>query len=202
MHVSGDDLEHFETAFSPRERRAVVVDMHDPVSIQALMEDLMSTLEVDDTTPSLMRASGTAAHVLAQLAADHEAGPPDRHEPVRLVLSHLRTHFHHPVVVSELASMAGVSRSHFAALFRQATGCGVVEYVKRLRMARASELLLTTELSVSAISRLVGYQDPLYFSRQFRSVHGLSPSSFRRQENVTLHTADTFSAWVALQGPD
>lgn len=186
MHVSGPQLRAFEAALPDGPRRAVVVDLHDPIALQGLMEDLMTTSEVDDRPATLMRASGIAWHVLARLAADVEAGPPGRREPVRRVLSHLRVHFDQPVVITELAAMAGLSSSHFAALFREATGGGVVEYVKHLRIATACELLVTTSMPVGAIGRMVGYEDPLYFSRQFRRMHGCSPSTFRERETIDI----------------
>jgi AraC-like DNA-binding protein len=77
--------------------------------------------------------------------------------------------------------MAGFSPSHFSARFRAVTGFSVVEYVKRLRMARARQLLITSELSVAEVATDVGYADPFYFSRQFRAVTGLSPRSYRQR---------------------
>jgi transcriptional regulator GlxA family with amidase domain len=56
---------------------------------------------------------------------------------------------------------------------------GVVEYHKRLRSARARELLITTDATVADIAHSVGYDDPFYFSRQFRAINGTSPSEYR-----------------------
>ena len=56
-----------------------------------------------------------------------------------------------------------------------------MEYVKRLRIARACELLITTTMSVADIARAVGYPDPFYFSRQFRRVRDCSPTQFRER---------------------
>ena len=75
--------------------------------------------------------------------------------------------------------MVGLSASHYAALFRRATGYGVLEYQTRLRMALARELLDTTDRSVASIAREIGYTDPLYFSRHFTKVHGASPTAYR-----------------------
>jgi len=78
--------------------------------------------------------------------------------------------------------MAGLSESHFAALFRRATGYGALEYQIRLRMGLARVLLDTTARTISSIAHQVGYSDPLYFSRQFRRIHGMSPSQYRSQD--------------------
>jgi AraC-like DNA-binding protein len=83
--------------------------------------------------------------------------------------------------VSDLARLVGVSTSHLGALFRDATGGGVLAYHTALKMARARRLLDTTDLHVAEVAREVGYPDPFYFSRQFRRVHGVSPSDYRVQ---------------------
>jgi AraC-like DNA-binding protein len=85
--------------------------------------------------------------------------------------------------VAELASTTGLSTSYFAALFRKRFGVPVHTYQKQLRMARARELLVTTARSVSQVAQDCGYDDAAYFSRQFRTEHGVSPYVYRRQND-------------------
>lgn len=61
------------------------------------------------------------------------------------------------------------------------TGVGVLCYQTRLRMARARELLDTTDLPIGEIARRLGYADPFYFSHRFRSVHGMTATEYRAQ---------------------
>jgi len=49
-------------------------------------------------------------------------------------------------------------------------------------MGLARELLDTTDRAIASIAREVGYSDPLYFSRQFRRIHGMSPSEYRSHD--------------------
>ena len=84
--------------------------------------------------------------------------------------------------------MAGFSPSHFSARFRAVTGFSVTEYVKRLRMARARQLLITSDHTVAEIAAAVGYPDPFYFSRNFSAVNGVSPRAFRaRAQEESAH---------------
>ena len=101
------------------------------------------------------------------------------HEPVARVQAYLRENLSSALTVPELATMAGFSPSHFSARFRSATGFSVTEYVKRLRMARARQLLIVTESSIAEIAASVGYPDPFYFSRQFSAVNHASSRDFR-----------------------
>ena len=76
-------------------------------------------------------------------------------------------------------SRANLSVSHTASIFRSAVGTSITDYIKHQRCAKARELLMTTNYPITQIGRLVGYSDPLYFSRQFTSVNGVSPRAFR-----------------------
>ncbi|MBO0984557.1 AraC family transcriptional regulator [Rathayibacter sp. SD072] len=178
LHVRGADAPALVEAVlggSP----SPVVPVGDAFAAKALIEQAVLALERDETASSLYRASGAAFHLLAQLAADRSRGPVESGDRIRLAQEHLREHFASPTSLTELAALAGLSPSHFSALFTRATGLGAVEYVKRLRSARARELLVTTDDSVAEIARAVGYSDAFYFSRQFRAVTGTSPSQYR-----------------------
>lgn len=178
LHVRGADVPALVSAalgdsFGP------VVPVGDAFAAKALIEQAVLALERDETAASLYSASGAAFHLLAQLAADRSRGPDESGDRIRLAQEHLREHFASPTSITELAALAGLSPSHFSALFTRATGLGAVEYVKRLRSARARELLITTDDTVAEIAQAVGYSDAFYFSRQFRAVNGTSPSQYR-----------------------
>lgn len=177
LHVTGEDLPDLQAAIGLTVARPIA-PVTDPVRAAALIEDVCTSLARDETSASLTAAAGAAWNLLAQLAADrHQRSVGDA--AISRVQSHLREHLAEPFVVAELAAQAGFSTSHFSARFHAVTGFSVTEYVKRLRMARARELLITTDETVAEIAQEVGYPDQFYFSRQFRAVNGSSPRSFR-----------------------
>lgn len=178
LHATGADLDDLLAPITGG-RGYGLVQLHDPAPVVHAVEQAVQAMERDETAPALLAASGAAWHVLAQLGSDQLAGPRDDASPVQRAREYLLENFDRPVRVPELAARVGLSASHFAALFRQVTGGGVLEYLKRIRMARARVLLVSTELTVAEVARAVGYDDPFYFSRQFRAVSGASPSQFR-----------------------
>jgi len=180
LHAAGAQVPELLGVIAPDGREALV-ELHDAYRAVATIDDAIGCLERDETPPNLIAAGGAGYALLAQLAADVVAGGPQRTEPVRQAQAYLRRNFAKPLGVAELARTAGLSPSHFSALFRAATGGGVVEYTKRLRMARARELLITSSRDIGDIAATVGYGDAFYFSRQFRTVHGCSPSDYRRE---------------------
>ena len=178
LHVTGEDLPALLSAIGLTETQPTG-PLIDPYPAFALVESICDWLARDETWASLIAAAGAAWNLLAQLAAERERRAVADHEPLQLVQDHLREHLSSPVSVPELAELAGFSTSHFSARFRASTGFSVLEYVKRLRMARARQLLITSDHPIADIATSVGYVDPFYFSRQFTAVNGVCPRTFR-----------------------
>ena len=84
--------------------------------------------------------------------------------------------------VAELASAATVSRSVLDQRFREILRRSPIKYLTEWRMHLADDLLRTTDLSVSAISRRIGYESEEAFSRAFRRGHGASPGAWRSSQ--------------------
>ncbi len=181
MHVVGRAVDDYIAAIGASVARPVVT-LADPPRVISLIDTVIHEMERDETSSSLLAASGAAAHALALLAADRRVPSRERIDPVAAALEHLRANMTTRVSVGELSGMAGLSESHFAALFHRSTGYGVLEYQTRLRMAQARELLDTTDRPITWIAHHVGYADSLYFSRQFRKIHGTTPSEYRRRD--------------------
>ncbi len=95
------------------------------------------------------------------------------------VISHLEQHYAEPLTLDDLAATAHLSRRHLSRVFHQAMGCTPVEYLVRLRLNRAVELLETTDLPIATVGAEVGYVDSNYFARQFRAILGRSPRAYR-----------------------
>jgi AraC-like DNA-binding protein len=82
--------------------------------------------------------------------------------------------------VSELARVAGISRSAFAARFAETLGCGPIEYLSRWRMALAKDALGTGQKTLDRIADEIGYESASAFSTAFRKRMGSSPGRFAR----------------------
>ena len=84
-----------------------------------------------------------------------------------------------PLPVADLAAAVNLSPSRFNQLFTAQVGAPPAVYLKRLRLRRARLLIERTFLSVKEVMALVGYNDPSHFCRDFRRLHGVSPSVLR-----------------------
>ncbi|WP_245536455.1 helix-turn-helix domain-containing protein [Terriglobus saanensis] len=79
-----------------------------------------------------------------------------------------------------LATESGYSRTHFLRMFRESMGCTPHQYLLRLRLERARELLRQKRMSLIDIAALCGFSSHAHLSRMFRQVVGVPPSEYRR----------------------
>lgn len=179
LHIAGRDLHELLSTVGMTAAQPVRT-ASDFYRVVGLVEEVVQRVGADATWDNLVAASGAAWHLLAVLSADRQVSG-TRGSAVDSAREYLRTHLAERVSISDLAQMASVSPSHFAALFRDQVGVPVLQYQTQLRMARARELLDTTTLDIAAIALDTGYPDAYYFSRLFRKVHGVPPRQYRAQ---------------------
>lgn len=95
---------------------------------------------------------------------------------------YLSRHFVNPnLLLQDVAKEVCMSNSRFSTVFAQETGFTFTEYLSQLRLNKAKELLLATNLRSSQIALDVGYSDPHYFSYLFKKATGFTPSEFRKR---------------------
>ncbi|CAG7614005.1 AraC family transcriptional regulator [Paenibacillus allorhizosphaerae] len=102
----------------------------------------------------------------------------------------INTHFMEGISVMEAVQVAGVHRSHFYNEFNRLLGMSPRQYLIKLRMERASEMLMNTTLSITEISLSTGYPDLYSFSRAFYNFFGVSPTDYRIKASVKLKQID------------
>lgn len=175
-HVRGTDVAELVEAIGVSAAR-MTISLRAVDRATALLDEIATALERDTTPARLIATSGMAWRLLTQLAVDRLL--PEAGTPLERAMRYLDERVDGRVQVPELAAMVGVSTSHLSALFREATGGGILAHHTALKMARVRRLLDTTDLPVAEIGRQVGIDDPFYFSRQFRRLHGVSPTVYR-----------------------
>ncbi|QQE79279.1 helix-turn-helix transcriptional regulator [Alicyclobacillus sp. SO9] len=95
-------------------------------------------------------------------------------------IQYIVSHLHEELSLENIARHCSVSHYYLSHLFRKETGSTVTAFVRKARMERALWLLGDSGQTVANIAYQVGFQDPNYFSKTFRTYFGKSPSEFRR----------------------
>lgn len=105
---------------------------------------------------------------------------PDAWENVGEIVRYIENNYDKPLTLETLASLSHYSRRHFTRLFREVCGVSPMEYLNKIRIKNASDLLVKSDMSIKQISRLCGFEDNNLFSRRFKEAYKISPSDYRR----------------------
>ncbi len=108
---------------------------------------------------------------------------PRRHEDAAIAScqERLAEAYAEPDILAQLIERSGLSEKSFTRRFKAATGHAPLDYVQRLRIEEAKELLETTALPVAAIGHAVGYEDTSFFRRLFKRRIGTTPARYRQR---------------------
>ncbi|WP_308737691.1 AraC family transcriptional regulator [Paenibacillus sp. AR247] len=96
-------------------------------------------------------------------------------------LLYIRGKFQEELSLEDVAEHVHLNPYYFSKVFKQQTGETFIDYVTRLRIDKAKELMKDGRYSMKEVCYQVGYKDPNYFSRVFKKVTGVTPSEYRVQ---------------------
>jgi len=88
-------------------------------------------------------------------------------------------HYALPLTVADVAEHLFVSTSHLSRLFREELDCTINDYLTRVRVEQAVEMMKKPEFSVAQVSKAVGFQNQSYFSKVFRKYIGVTPLIYK-----------------------
>ena len=163
----------------PRERAYL---REEPLAAR-LAEVRRALREGDSASPLLVETA--VLEVLAQAARPRrlraEARPP---RWLRDVADRLHAGAAAPPSLAEMAREAGMHRVYLARAFRLHYGCAPGEYVRRLRVERARQLLLGTDHSLPRVALEAGFADQAHMTRQVKQLLGLTPGALRTHRST------------------
>jgi AraC family transcriptional regulator, arabinose operon regulatory protein len=178
FHVAGADVRQLLSVSAATIARPVIRPK-EVFRIASLSDEIVELGQHLGERKSMLATSGAAWNLLALLSEEAVA-----HQPLVDVVARAQDFLSENVAarisVNELAAMSGMSASYFSAQFTRIVGVSPLRYHNNLRMARARELLDLSNQSIGSISESLGYVDRFYFSRQFKSAHGMTPMQYRQ----------------------
>ncbi len=188
-------------------------DFHAPVlcSVAGLGRDATverlgrALLAAEETSGPLGRlyADCISTSIVARLLATAQRTVPTERSKVaelarwrlKRVTEYVEAGLAEPLSLADLAAAAGLTRMHFAAQFRAATGVPPHEYVLRRRIERAQEMLLEKDASLVDIALSVGFQTQSHFTTVFKRFTGQPPRAWRQSRTATPSHGDRQLSW-------
>jgi len=118
-----------------------------------------------------------------------------------IVFEHIEENLDGEVNLVDLASLVGLSVSHFSHAFKAAFGVAPYRYILQRRLAKAKALLRTSEATIAEIAACVGFSSQSRFSQMFAQSTGLTPSAYR--SHAALRSNEAIPAdYPLLPGAD
>lgn len=181
-HFNGDEVGAWRELLQlPVEGGVLTLEPTTAASVR--LSSLWEFLERGYSLANLVAASAALRATLAQLSQRRTTvGGAGRsaEERVAASASWMQAHLTQSIQLDELAELAALSVPHYCALFKRQTGFAPIDWLIRLRIQRACQLLDTTQENVAEIGRRAGFADPYYFTRCFRRIMGAPPREYRR----------------------
>jgi AraC-like DNA-binding protein len=102
---------------------------------------------------------------------------------VEKILHYILSHFDKTISVKKMADTVGLDPIYFGSLFKRQTGLTLRDYLIHVRVRNAENLLRSGKFKVKEIAVRCGYNDVLYFYKQFKKITGITPSEFLPSKN-------------------
>lgn len=105
-------------------------------------------------------------------------------ERINRVVNYVMAHYQNSITLAEVADLVGMSESYFSRFFRKATGNRFSDFVNRIRISKACELLAYTDQHITNICYEVGFNNVANFNRRFFDHKRVTPSEYRKQARL------------------
>lgn len=149
-----------------------------------LFEDIYANLEQGYNADNLRYVNMIFYHFLSSLLYQDKFNASGNKKPddaISRTIEWMQKKIHTVVSLHELSDFAKLSVSHFSATFRERTGYSPVEYFNHLKVQKACQYLLFSNMTVKEMAGLLGIDDQYYFSRMFSKLMGIPPAEYRKR---------------------
>jgi AraC family transcriptional regulator of arabinose operon len=185
IHFGGEALKELNAtlAFQKHFKPFYIRNNGDIISI---FTRIYKTLELGYSIDNLLFANMCLSHFLTLFVYNsrhYAAGANEKIDCVDSAILYMREHINQNISLSDLSSQYNYSVSRFSNLFKQKTGYAPIDYFVQMKMQKACQQLDFTDSSIKEIAFSMGFDDPYYFSKRFRTVIGMSPKKYRALNN-------------------
>lgn len=154
--------------------------------LRSLIDEIVQEYQKTSQLYSSLNIKGNIykiCHIMLQEFAENSARPWHVTDDIHTVLDLIHNHYNEPLDVETVAQKINYGKSSFCFHFKKFTGKTFHTYLNHFRIKKASHMLTETASTVEAIAYSVGFNDPKTFSRVFKSVVGMSPREYRKQNS-------------------
>ncbi|WP_239619074.1 response regulator [Cohnella mopanensis] len=149
----------------------------DVTQILSRPEQLYSNIQAQQTIDDMREYLDNNIHSIMQYLILLKKGRPVK--VIKSVIEYIQTNFNQEITLKQAAETVFINPGYLGKLFKKETGLSFHDYLNKVRIDKAKELLLTTNQFVYQVSERVGYKDYNYFHKTFKKYVGTTPSDFQ-----------------------
>ncbi|MBC3784638.1 AraC family transcriptional regulator [Spirosoma utsteinense] len=182
LHFAGSRAHHF-LRFLQQEADPSPVTVSPQNERFLLFDDIFSHVEMSFNMDNIVYANTSLARFLATFNnAVYNPNPviQPTADPISRSIAFMKANLSRPLDLDELAQVAGMSASHYSAVFRSKVQSAPINFFTFLKIQEACRQLENTQLRIKEVAYQIGYSDPYHFSRVFTNMMGVSPRDFRK----------------------
>ncbi len=118
-------------------------------------------------------------HSVAQMSEENYRAFSQKYKMVNSITQYINNNYFENITTKFLAEKAHVSQSHFCHVFKDVMGESAKEYLVKVRVKKAADMLKSTDMNITEIAYSCGFSDANYFSRAFKKFIGTSPTIYK-----------------------
>ena len=146
---------------------------HDQIADSAdIIRNVISLEELSKNLMDALQAIFAPKQPSCEASADYSP-------EVIQALSYIQNNYSRKISLTSVAEHVGLSSGYLCRIFKEETSVSINAYINSLRMTKAAELLKDNNSYIKEVAISVGFEDQLYFSRQFKRYYGVTPSEYR-----------------------
>ena len=190
-----DDVEMLDVKFIVLDR--YFVDILNNIPVRFYGNDQLKAIllaVIDEGLKKDLYFERSTAHLLCsflykmiQLHKNSNHGFPDgtiRVNPVVKIKDYIKEHYREEISLSTLAENVGYTKNYICRLFKENSDITINEFLNSVRIHRAVDLLLSSDMDITEISKASGYTNIYHFMKTFKKLTKMSPESYRRNSVV------------------
>lgn len=184
IHFDGQIMPAIYDKYISRGGRSVIIGMEESIDkLEHILEDIAQMASSDDHIRDMRineRLNSLLTILMEKSFDPDEANKRKQRTDLRSIKTFIEENYTETLSLEDLADRFYINKFYLTRIFKSEYGVSINTYIQQLRITKAKQLLRFSDHSIEAVGELCGVGEQNYFSRLFKKVEGISPSTYRQ----------------------